>query len=235
MDRAFGRHDHYSALVFCSLFLLATGCSGFGGAATWGPFAGGGTSDPSGITAPAERMEQLRKLAQRASSSGAEKKAGISQQLAAAIQTEDDPLIRAEIIRALGEYPGAASDSVLRSALNDSDAEARIAACEAWGKRGNAEAISLLSGTLRSDVDVDVRLAAARALGDTDDPAAVAALGEVLTDRDPAMQYRAVISLRQITGKNLGNDVNRWRQYVQSTGPSRAESVATTDHRSQAF
>ena len=86
-------------------------------------------------------------------------------------------------------------------------------------RHGDAQAVKLLSEALRSDVDADVRLAAAKALGETKNPAAVAALGEALTDADPAMQYRAVLSLKKVTGKDLGNDVDRWQQYVKGEQP----------------
>ena len=46
------------------------------------------------------------------------------------------------------------------------------------------------------------------------------ALGEALADADPAMQYRAVLSLKQATGKDLGNSVDRWQQYVKGEQPA---------------
>jgi HEAT repeat protein len=68
---------------------------------------------------------------------------------------------------------------------------------------------------------MDVRLAAARALGETRSPAAVPALGEALSDTNPAMQYRAVQSLKMTTGQDLGDKVDRWQRYVKGepTGP----------------
>jgi HEAT repeat protein len=143
----------------------------------------------------------------------------------ASIKTEKDPLIRVEIIRALGRYPGPDADAVLKAALSDADTHVRVAGCEAWGKRGDSQAVKLLAEALRGDVDADVRLAAARALGETKNREAVASLGEALNDSDPAMQYRAVLSLRQVTGKNLGNDVNRWQQYVKGDLPESSPSL----------
>ena len=76
-----------------------------------------------------------------------------------------------------------------------------------------------LSEALRGDVDADVRLAAAKALGETKNTAATAALGEALNDSDPAMQYQGVLALQKVTGKDLGDDVNRWQQYVKNGQP----------------
>jgi HEAT repeat protein len=100
--------------------------------------------------------------------------------------------------------------------VNDPDADVRVAVCEIWGRRGDAEAAKILAGVLSGDIDRDVRLAAARALGTSRDQIAVTALGTALDDNDPAMQYRAVASLRESTGQDLGNDVNRWREYAKN-------------------
>jgi HEAT repeat protein len=62
-------------------------------------------------------------------------------------------------------------------------------------------------------------MAAARALGGTRDPASVAALGTALDDKDPAMQYRAMAALKNVSGKDLGNDVRAWQQYVKGETP----------------
>jgi HEAT repeat protein len=151
----------------------------------------------------------------------------ISRQLAAVFRQETDPIIRAEIVRVLGVYPTAESLAVLRTALGDSDSEVRIAACLGWARRKGPEAAGAMSQLLCGDVDGDVRLAAAEALGDIGDRSGIAALGSVLEDKDPAMQYRAVTSLKKITGQDLGDDVNRWREYVQneSTGAGKPVSV----------
>ncbi len=165
----------------------------------------------------------------------------VSEQLATSIRSEKDPLIRLEIIRTLGRYPGPAADAILKAALSDPEAQIRVTACEAWGRRNDAQAVLLLAEALRSDVDADVRLAAAKALGETKNPAAIAALGEALNDSDPAMQYRAVLSLKQATGKDLGDSVERWQQYVkqarrpQQPGPLvgriAIRSMVLTGHR----
>ena len=171
----------------------------------------------SGIIPPTQRIADLRELAATAATKNATEKQMISQQLAADIKHESDPLIRAQIVRTLGEYPGLVSDTVLGKAVSDPDNDVRIAACESWGKRGTAAAATVLAGVLNGDVDHDVRLAAARSLGQSHEQIAVIALGGALEDKDPAMQYRAVTSLRQVTGQDLGNDVNKWREYAKTS------------------
>jgi len=213
--------------LLCGLAAItAAGCADMDILPNWVPFQSPASDKLPGVVTPAERITELRKLSEKAAKSGAEEKQRISQQLAESIRTEKDPLIRMEIIRALGRYPGPAADAILKAALSDADTHVRVVACEAWGKRGDAQAVTLLSETLRSDVSADVRLAAAKALGETKNADAVAALGESLNDSDPAMQYRAVLSLRQVTGKDLGNDVNRWQQYVKGELPEPTPSLA---------
>jgi HEAT repeat protein len=202
--------------MLCGLTAMtAGGCADFD-FPSWVPFQGPASDEMPGVVPPRERIEKLKKLSEASAAANPAQRMQVSEQLAASIRTEKDPLIRLEIIRTLGRYPGPAADAILKAALSDSEAYIRVVACEAWGKRNDAQAVALLSEALRSDVDADVRLAATQALGETKNPAAVAALGEALSDSDPAMQYRAVLSLKQATGKDLGNNVERWQQYVKS-------------------
>ena len=213
-------------LLFGLAAVAAAGCADLDILPYWVPFQGPISDKLPGVPTPAERIVELRSLSERAAKSGPEEKQRIAQELVDSIRTEKDPLIRTEIIRTLGSYSGSASDAVLKASLGDTDSKVRIAACEAWAKRGDAQAVALLAEVLQSDVDSDVRLAAARSLGETKNSEAVAALGEALNDSNPAMQYRAVLSLSKVTGKNLGNDVNRWQQYVKGELPEPTPSLA---------
>jgi len=223
--------DPSRILTAALLMLGAAVCSGCigpkpaGELAFW-PFDRGRSDPLPGIPSPAERIDSLRKMGKKAGWAKPEEREQIAKELAAAYQDEPDPLIRLEIVRTIGQCRTATADAVLDAALNDSEADVRMVACRAWGTRGGPEAAAKLSEALRSDVDTDVRLTAAQALGETGDPRAVAALGEALEDRDPAMQYQAVQSLRNVTGEDLGNDVNQWRQYVKGEPPAPAEPVS---------
>ena len=98
-------------------------------------------------------------------------------------------MIRRHIVLTLGHFKTASSTAVLQAAVSDSDSTVRIAACEAWGRRGGPEAAERLTGLLTSDTNLDVRLAAARAIGQTHEKSALQPLAEALSDGDPAIQY----------------------------------------------
>lgn len=180
-----------------------------------------------GVVPPGERVAELRRLREAAGSASAPQREQTVARLAGQITEETDAAIRAEIVRTLAVYPTDQAKRILRHAMEDVDRGVRIAACEAWGQTGDPEAVRLLGDVLRDDADIDVRLAAAKALGRIDDPAAAAALAPALADTDPAMQYRATLSLRKVTGKDLGT-IADWRQYLEQsyTPESRPSAVA---------
>jgi hypothetical protein len=213
--------------TLCGLMLAtAAGCAELDFLPSWVPFQGPASDTLPGVVAPRERIEGLRKLSDEAASASPQRRQHVSEQLVASIRTERDPLIRLEIIRTLGKYPGAAADDILKRALADPDIQVRVTACEAWGRRGDTQSVELLSDMLKSDVDADVRMAAAKALGETKNPAATAPLGQALNDSDPALQYQAVLSLKKSTGKDLGDDVGRWQRYVKGEPPGPGPSLA---------
>ena len=213
------------------MLILALGMTVFGVAGCAGPGASSGvwpfdrkvSAALPDIPSPAQRIASLRQLARDASGASEAERQQLVLQLSESIRTEEDPLIRLEMIRTFGAYGGPTADSLLQAALSDPDKEIRIAACQIWGERGDPGAVRLLAGVLNSDLDTDVRLAAIRALGQTKDPTAVAALGNALQDKDPAIQYRTVQSLERVTGEDLGNDVGQWRQYVAGETPQQAK------------
>ncbi|MCR4414606.1 MAG: HEAT repeat domain-containing protein [Thermoguttaceae bacterium] len=209
--------------------VAAPGCAGWKKpSCSFWPF--GKVSDTvPGITPPPERMRQIRQMASQAARQGPAEQQRVAAELAEMYPNQRDPLIRGEIVRAAGSLSGPAAIALLREGLKDSDPDVRVLACRSLGKLGGPEASLALRETLGSDTDPDVRLAAARALGETRDPQAVASLGAALEDRDPAMQYRAVGSLRQVAPVDLGNDVERWRHYVRGEPPPPEKPFSLTE------
>jgi HEAT repeat protein len=168
-----------------------------------------------GVISPREQIANLKKLAEEAPKMDQDQRARIAVDLTQRIQKEADPVLRTEILRTLAVCGGPAADAALRCALSDPDADIRVLACGFCGQQGDAAAVQRLAALLSGDIDKDVRMAAARALGSAHDPSAIAILGTTLEDKDPAMQYCAVGSLRKLTGRDLGNDVDRWRVAIK--------------------
>ena len=176
-----------------------------------------------GITAPHERISQLREQRKRADQMSPEAVERLAAELAPQCGEEEDPMIRVEMVLTLGALNCSVARQALLSAGQDPDDRVRIAACKAWAGIDDESASSELARILSSDMDQDVRLAAAKALGQSGGPHALAALGQALEDRDPAMQYVAMESLKQTSGEDYGRDVRLWKQYVQGETPVREE------------
>jgi hypothetical protein len=75
-----------------------------------------------------------------------------------------------------------------------------------------------------------VRIAAARELENFRTPEVIPALGVALDDSDPALQHRAIRSLKVVTGKDFGNSVPAWQQFVR-TGEIQASEVPSLAER----
>ena len=211
----------YVALVVGCVLAGIWGCAG----KRWGHSLWG-SSPPdtvAGVKPPAEKIKELQELAKRAPKASTDEQQRWSSDLAQQIKNEPDPLVRLQIVRTLSVLRTPLSSAVLQAALGDTDADVRIACCDAWGARGGAEAVQELSKVLTSDTNVDVRLAAARNMGQTKDATAITALADALSDSDPAMQRRAVESLRVLSHKDFGNDVGAWQQYAKGEKPQLKE------------
>lgn len=168
---------------------------------------------------PAMRVDAVREFAMRSTGVDSPEQRQITDQLARQIQVEPDPLVRQAVVTSIGEYRTPMSQQVLEAGLNDENAAVRVACCRALGKRGEASCVSSLANALRTDKDVDVRMAAIDALGRIKSPDAIKALATALDDRDPAMQYAGVQSLKAITGQDYGPNVQAWKQVAAGENP----------------
>jgi hypothetical protein len=198
---------------------LVCGCASTNKMATWWPWSAPDQSADLVRYGPVswQKIEQLKELRK----SGA---AAIDEsQLAQQIRTEKDPMVRVEVVRTLARVPTPTAGALIAAALHDPDVDVRVTACQEIGKIGGEEASRLLGTALASDTSVDVRIAATKALGHMRDPQAVPLLVVALEDPDPALQLRGMEAMRLATGKDLGNDVNRWREFALHPDPNAPE------------
>jgi HEAT repeat protein len=168
---------------------------------------------------PAEQIELLRKQIVQAPKLPPEEQNALAQQMNEAFKNESDPLLRREYVRVCAGCASPAAGETLTLALADSEPDIREIACDAWAKHGGPQAIPKLSDTMKHDADLNVRLASVRALAKIGGSDAISAVAPALEDESPAMQYRAVQALREMTGKDFGDNANAWREYLRGGSP----------------
>lgn len=186
---------------------------------------------------PSMRADAIQEFASKSTGTDTPEQRELTNQLARQIQVESDPLVRQVIVRTIAEFRTPLAQQVLEAGLADQDKSVRIACCQTLGRRAEQASVPKLANSLRSDEDVDVRLAAAEALGKIKSPESVQALSVALDDRDPALQFVGVQSMKSITGQDYGPNVEAWRQ-VASGGtppPVEAPSVAERVRRLSPF
>ena len=180
---------------------------------------------------PAKRVEVLRETAKTMSTRSQAEQQAKAEEWAKVYRDEPDPFIKAELLKAIATCGSPVAAETLQRGLQDGDKSVRIAACESWAKHGGPTSIAQLSEATRKDANIDVRLAAVRSLGVVGPQykdAATAALAGSLDDNDPAIQYRTIQSLRLITGKDFGDDVNAWREFAKGGSPAEISVVQRT-------
>jgi HEAT repeat protein len=201
----------------CLLLAMQLGCANgpLSDLAALSPFAresdGGGRYGPT----PGQQVAEIQRLGREARDAEPVAQQQITAELAQRLISETDPLLRERIVVALGPLPAPAATEALRQAVQDRNTSVRLRAVQAWEDRPAAEAVPVLAEVLASDTNTDVRLAATRALGQFRDPAAVRPLSVALEDSDPALQFRAVQSLKKITNRDLGADLAAWRRFAR--------------------
>ncbi len=213
--------------VGCCLALIA-GCAATAESA--GDFMGklSGKKTPEqllNIKTPQDRHKELVQLAKDAGDKSPAEQERIVAELAKEIQHEEDAMARRQILRTLAEYRTPLALAILQAGLKDTDFEVRRIACKSIGKQGGPQAVQALTQVANSDTEADVRIAAVKALGETADKAAIAPLAEALIDPNPAIQFRAQESLRTVSGRDYGNNVQAWREYAK-TGTTTAEEIS---------
>ncbi|RMF87181.1 MAG: HEAT repeat domain-containing protein [Planctomycetota bacterium] len=210
-------------LAVCILVLETTGC---GLLAKYRPYVEEDEREflPPGFEHPAARLERLEN-AVASKPSDAEKRQ-IAAEIAQFFQESDDPAIREDLTKLAAKLIGPETLRVLQTATRDPDPRVRLAAAKALGEVPEPNATALLLNLLETDPNTDVRQAAIVSLGKRNDAAALPALGDQLKNRDPATQYLAMKSLREITGENFGYDARQWLAYIENTAQNTGEMMA---------
>lgn len=201
-------------LVMLALASLA-GCQSMSLPHVW-PFA---ERERTTYHTPKMRMDAIGQIAAKSTGVDSPDQRQITDELARQIQIEPDPLVRVAVVNAIAEFRTPIAQQVLEAGLNDDSQAVRIACCRVLGKRAEPGSVPRLSQALKQDTKLDVRLAAAEALGKIKSPESVKAMVTALEDRDPALQYVGVQSMKALTGQDYGGDVDAWRQLATGNAP----------------
>jgi HEAT repeat protein len=211
-------------LAIASVFVASAGCNSFLGYRGW-PFP---EHDRTTFLTPAMRIDTIKQFAGQSTGVDSPEQRQLTDQLARQIQIESDPLVRKTIVDTVAQFRTPLAMQIIQAGLNDGNADVRLACCTALGNRGETTCVPNLATVLRDDEDTDVRIAAAEALGKFKTDEAKLALVVALDDRDPAMQYVGMQSMKTITGKDYGGDVQAWRLVATGGTPANppAPSIA---------
>lgn len=214
----YARNRTALAMLLLAVALLLPSCAKrYGGA--W-PFGEDQTAELKKYgPVPLQRITAMQERAKKLAKASPQEQEVFAAEMARQMPNETDFNVRMAVIKILSHMDTSSSKAVLYAGMKDPESEIRVACCEAWSKHPSPETTRILAETLSGDTDLDVRMAAAKALSTAGDKQAVAALGRALEDPDPGLQFCAVASLKQVTGKNLGNDVNAWHQLAQQPDP----------------
>lgn len=167
------------------------------------------------------KVADLASLRSGAGSMSPAQQASAAAELSQRLQEEQSPVLRAELVRSLGELGASVSQTAVLSAMSDESGHVRIAAAKALGRQPTQEGFQALTRAVESDSDLDVRIAAARELSYFKAFDAPQALRPALEDNDPALQLAAMQSLQSLTGRSeYGNHVPTWREYLDGNNPA---------------
>jgi len=164
-------------------------------------------------------LKRIRALESQAARMDPLEQQRVSAELTRLIHEDQNIMLRAAAVRSLGAFPAELSKPGVQFAAADNNPQLRIAACAALGKLGDSAAVDILAALVEHDADIDVRLAATRELADFSDPTSLRALGIALDDPNPALQFRAVQSLKVASGRHYGDDIAMWRSWIRGEQP----------------
>lgn len=181
------------------------------------------------------RIADLRDLQRSAKRLAPEVRERTVTEMTELVRQDDNPLIRSAGVKVLGEIPTLTALAGIQAAAVDPDPLVRTAACQAFGRRADADSAAALARLAANDADTDVRLAAVAALGHCQDEQAVQALTQALDDSNPAIQFRAVQSLKSSTGQSLGDNIAVWRAYLHGEPSPEQPAVSFAERLQRMF
>lgn len=172
----------------------------------------------------ATREAELRQLGRSIASMKSDEQRRWVGDLAKIMEHDPSPHMRCQAVHAAALATVPEAMAVLRTGIEDDHVKVRIASCDALGARQDPEATRLLAESVNSETSKDVRLAAIKSLGSHEGPQATDALKLALQEPELAYQHASIASLRQITGRDAGDQPEAWIAMLESPAGSEGEA-----------
>ena len=133
------------------------------------------------------------------------------------LSSHESTIVRCTAARTLGKLGDPSVAPALIKGLSDKGAMVRCEAAAALGSLKAADAVESLTRAAQYDMDPYVRVEAAKALGQIGTSPAIAALIDVLRDRNTDVVYAAARALHEATSQPLDMRYDHWKSYWDKT------------------
>lgn len=174
-----------------------------------------------------DRLEELQAVQKQLPTMDQPNQEKWAERLEEIVRNDASPEMRSEAIRILAQLSSPTAERALNTASTDEVEKVRLAACKAWRRRGGNSARDMLLSMAQADESSSVRQAAVTSLAGFNEPEVVRALGNLLEDSSPAIQYNVAESLANITGQQYGGDIEGWKQFINSSPAAETVPNAT--------
>jgi HEAT repeat protein len=162
-----------------------------------------------------ERVDEIALLQSRLPDMAADEQAKWADLLEKLVKSDPSPEMRSLACQAISTVPGETAVRTLNSASTDQSEKVRLTACAGWRTRGGPEARDmLLTIAANTNETPSVRRAAIAGLSTYNDDEVKTALAGILDDKSPALQYQTALSLKSITNRDYGGDIQAWRDFM---------------------
>lgn len=178
-----------------------------------------------GLMPPRERMALIREKANKAVTASEADRDIVVAQLMLEYRASTDQNLRRESIGAIAKIPHPDREENLKLALSDESFYVRITACRglvrnvATNQGLNPGTEFILRDLILEDPDKDVKITAIQALckaGRKCEPETLTVLESCLHDKNLSIRHEAMKTLAVCTGKNFGQNHEKWLAYFQS-------------------
>jgi hypothetical protein len=176
-----------------------------------------------------DRVEEMLYLQGQLPSYDSAKQQQWAEVLSGIIKNDPSPEARTLAVQTICLVPGEITVRALNIASTDDVEKVRLAACQSWKTIGGPAARDMLLTLASNQQETpSVRRAAIANLSLFDESEVRNTLARFLDDKSPAIQYQTALTLKQLTGRDYGGDLQAWRDYMSGQDVPQPDSSLMT-------